>query len=125
VSPMPMDIPCCSSQWLTVTLRRSKNKKNIRLTTMLPESMSFCSVKPAHIPIVACLVSTHWMLLIRRRVASGPCSIQVTWTRPPPAVPSDFLHRHPVISSPRLMNTCTGGQAQTSQLSIIRLKANF
>mmetsp|Transcript_745 Transcript_745/g.1999 ORF Transcript_745/g.1999 Transcript_745/m.1999 type:complete len:223 (+) Transcript_745:1173-1841(+) len=66
VSPIPIDMPQCSSQWLTVS----------------------------------------WQLLISRRVWSGPCSIQVTCTRPPPVVPRLFLHSTPVSSSPRRMSTC-------------------
>ena len=55
--------------------------------------------------------SSQWLtvncvLLIRQRAASGPRSIHVTCTSPPPCAPSVFLHTLPVTSAPSTMSTC-------------------
>jgi hypothetical protein len=75
-SPMPMEKPCCSSQWLTV----------------------------------------NWVCDRKARAASGPCSIQMTCTRPPADAPSVRLHSVPATTRPSWITTCasTGDMASGS-----------
>mmetsp|Transcript_11141 Transcript_11141/g.46367 ORF Transcript_11141/g.46367 Transcript_11141/m.46367 type:complete len:298 (-) Transcript_11141:1509-2402(-) len=82
---------------------------------------------PSPMPMEKPVCSSQWFTSVcvwfrKLRVAAGPCSCQMVCTRPPGAVPIDFLHSMPWSSLPRSMRTCVS-PAEKSLISPSRCPA--